>query len=128
MDEVGVMGSEPVRVAGVEMIFGAHLPPGTLMIPKYTVFSPAKTQNLSWKSGKPVYQIVDSDGHVYVLQGHKIPVEALATLGERMQKLPAGWKYRVIVLDEDLIMKLTPNVPIPSLQDEFNQIYIRIPE
>ena len=128
MDEVGVMASKPVRVAGVSMVFGAHLPPGTLKIPKYTVFNPAKFQNLLWKAGQPVYQLVDGDDHVYVLQGHKIPVDKLATLGTQFKELPEGWKYRVKVLDEDLVMKLTPNKPIPSVQDEFDQIYIRIPQ
>lgn len=128
MDEVGVMASEAEEVAGVEMVFGAHLPPGTLAIPKYTVFNPAKFQNLVWKAGKPVYQIVHADGHVYVLQGHKIPAEELAALGDRFQNMPEGWEYRVKVLDDDLVMHLTPSEPIPSIQDEFDQIYIRIPE
>lgn len=128
MDEVGVMASEPVEVAGARMVFGAHLPPGTLKIPKYTVFNPAKYQNLTWKAGKPVYELVDADGHVYVLQGHKIPTDELATLGEKFKNLPEGWKYRVKVFDDDLVMKLTPLKPIPSVQDEFDQIYIRIPE
>ncbi len=128
MDEVGVMASHPVPVAGIEMVFGAHLPPGTLKIAKYTVFNPAKFQNLTWKRGKPVSQLVDPDGHVYVLQGQKVPEEELATLGERFKNLPEGWKYRVQVLDKDLVMKLTPKAPIPSVQDEFDQIYLRIPE
>ena len=127
MDEVRVMGSEPVSVAGADMAFGAHLPAGTLSTPKYTVFYPAKYQYLAWEAGKPTYQLVDPDGHVYVVQGHKIPVDELATLGDRMEQLPEGWEYRVTVLDEDLVMDLTPNEPIPSVQDEFDQIYIRIP-
>ncbi len=128
MDEVGVMASKPLPVAGVDMVFGAHLPPGTLKISKYAVFNPAKFQNLTWKAGKPVYQLVDPDNHVYILQGYKVPEKSLATLGEQFQKLPKGWKYEVKVLTEDLVMKLTPKEPIPSVQDEFNQIYIRIPE
>jgi hypothetical protein len=128
MDEVGVIASPPVPVAGVNMVFGAHLPPGTLKIAKYTVFNPAKFQNLVWKAGKPMYQLVDPDGHVYVLQGHKIPQDQLATLGKRFEKLPDGWKYRVQVMEKDLVMNLTPKAPIPSVQDEFDQIYIRIPE
>ncbi len=128
MDEVGVMGSEPVDVAGVKMNFGAHLPPGTLAAPLYEVFLPAKTQNLTWVAGKPVYQLVDPDGYVYVLQGHKIPADQLDTLGDRFMKLPDAWEYRVKVPDEDLVMNLTPNEPIPSVKDEFDQIYIRIPE
>ena len=128
MNEVSVMVSQPVSVAGVDMVFGAHLPPGTMATPKYKVFSPAKTQNLLWQAGEPVYQLVAPDGHVYVLQGHKVPVESLATLGDRFKKLPEGWNYRVNVLTKDLVMNLTPNAPIPSVQDEFNQIYIRIPK
>ena len=128
MDEVGLMMSEPVSVAGVAMGFGANLPPGTMSIPKYTVFNPAKTQNLLWKAGRPTYQLVDPDGYVYVVQGYKVPKDSLATLGDQFQELPEGWEYRVNVLSEDLVMNLTPNEPIPSVQDEFDQIYIRIPE
>lgn len=127
MDEVGVMVSEPIAVAGINMVFGANLSPGTMNIPKYTVFNPAKYQNLTWKAGKPVSQIVDADGHVYALQGNKIPTTELATLAQKFQKLPEGWEYRVVTLDKDLVMNLTPNEPIPSVQDEFDQIYIRIP-
>lgn len=128
MDEVGVMASKPVSVAGVKMVFGAHLPPGTMGMAKYAVFNPAKFQNLVWKAGKPAYQIVDADGHVYVLQGNKIPTAELAKLGDKFKELPKGWKYRVEVLKKDLVMNLTPKEAIPSVQDEFDQIYIRIPK
>ena len=108
------------------MVFGAHLLPGTLKIAKYDVFNPAKFQNLTWKAGKPVYELVDADGHVYVLQGHKIATDELVSLGEKFQHLPQGLKYRVRVPDKDLVMNLTPKAPIPSVQDEFDQIFIRI--
>lgn len=128
MDEVSLMFSEPVAVGDSKMVFGGHLPPGTMKLPKYTVFNPKKTQNLQWQAGKPVYQLVDPDGHVYVLQGYKVATEDLATLADKFEKLPEGWKYRVQVLDEDLVMNLSPQKAIPSVQDEFNQIYIRIPK
>lgn len=128
MDEVGVMVSKPVTIAGVEMNFGAHLPAGTMTIPKYTVFNPAKYQNLVWKAGRPTYQLVDPDGYVYVLQGYKVKKEDLATLGSKFKELPKGWKYQVVSPSEDLIMNLTPAHAIPSVQDEFDQIYIRIPK
>ena len=128
MDEVGVMASEPVTIAGVEMNFGAHLPAGTMNTPKYKVFNPAKYQDLVWKAGKPIYQLVDPDGHVYVLQGYKVKKEDLATLGSKFKELPGGWKYQVESPSEDLVMNLTPEHAIPSVQDEFDQIYIRIPQ
>ena len=128
MDEVDQMGAPPVSVGGVDMSFGAHLPPGTMSTPVYTVFNPAKYQNLTWKAGTKSYQLVDPDGHVYVVQGHKIPTDQLDTLRDRMEKLPEGWEYRVVTLEEDLVMNLTPAQAIPSVQDEFDQIYIRIPD
>lgn len=128
MDQVGVLASEPVDVAGVDMVFGAHLPPGTLGTPAYEVFSPAKTQNLVWDAGKPVYELVDPNGTVYVMQGYKVPQDELATLADNMTELPDGWEYRVENLTDDLVMNLTPDEPIPSTTDEFDQIYIRIPE
>ena len=45
-----------------------------------------------------------------------------------MEGLPDGWEYRAVDLEEDLVMNLTPAEPIPSVSDEFDQIYIRIPE
>lgn len=127
MDEVRVMGSEPVEIGGVDMIFVAHLPAGTMSIPKYTVFSPAKTQYIVWEAGKPTYRLIDADGHAYLLQGHKVPTHELDGLGGQFKNLPEGWSYNVVVPDEDLVFDLTPDEPIPSVQDEFDQIYIRIP-
>jgi hypothetical protein len=128
MDEVGVMCSEPVDVAGTHMVLVAHLPPGTTSTPVYEVFDPAKYQDLTYKAGEPTYQLVDPDGHVYIVQGHKIKVDELATLGDQFKKLPDGWKYQVVHPDEDIVMNLTPAHAIPSVIDEFDQIYIRIPE
>jgi hypothetical protein len=128
MDEVSLMLSAPVAVAGVNMVFGGVLPPGTLSISHYAVFNPAKFQNLVWKAGKPTYQLVDLDGLVYVVQGYKVKKEDLVTLGEKMTKLPEGWTYQVVSPSEDLMMNLTPAKTIPSVQDEFDQIYIRIPK
>ena len=48
--------------------------------------------------------------------------------GGEFQGPPEGWEYVVNVLTEDLVMNLTPDAPIPSVQDEFDQIYVRIPE
>ncbi len=128
MDRIGMMLSEPTQVAGATMGFGAHLPAGTMGTAHYEVFNPAKYQNLVYKAGQPVYQLVDPEGHVYVLQGYKVETEELAKLGEMLGKLPEGWTYRVETADEDLVMNLTPAAPIPSVGDELDQYFIRIPE
>ena len=101
MDTVRVMASEPVDVAGVAMVFGAHLPPGTMGSAAYTVFNPAKYQYLVWEAGKPTYQIVDADGNAYAMQGYKVEQDQLASLGDQFKDLPAGWSYHVVTLEED---------------------------
>jgi hypothetical protein len=61
------------------------------------------------------------------MQGNKVPSDSLATLGSQFKELPAGRSYNVVDSTEDLVMNLTPDEAIPSVQDEFDQIYIRIP-
>ena len=41
---------------------------------------------------KSVFELMDPDGHIYVLQAHdaQFPIESLAKLGEQMKQLPQG--------------------------------------
>jgi len=96
----------------------------------YTVFMPKKTQKMVYSKGKPVYELVDPDGKIYVLQARKeqVPMESLATLGQQMKQLPTGWQYRTRILTEDLVLDLGPNQTIYAVGDEFHQYYTRIPE
>jgi hypothetical protein len=57
----------------------------------YKVFFPKKTQKMVYSKGKLVYELVDPDGNVYVLQAHeeKFPIDSLVKLGEQL-KLPKG--------------------------------------
>ena len=61
----------------------------------YNVFFPKKTQKMVYSKGKLVYELVDPDGNVYVLQAHeeKFPIDSLVKLGEQL-KLPKGWQFR----------------------------------
>lgn len=95
----------------------------------YTIFMPKKTQRMVYYKGKPVYELVDPDGNEYVMQAHdaEFPIESLATLGEKLKKLPAGWKYQTRILTENLVLDLTPNQTIYAVGDEFNQYYTRPP-
>lgn len=127
MDSVRVYASDPVDILGEPMVYGAVLSGSTSTAPQYTVFYPTKNQYLVWDADKPTYQLTDADGYNYVLQGYKVPKEDLDTLGDQFQDLPEGWSYNVVTVAEDLVFDLTPDAPIPSVQDEFDQIYIRIP-
>ncbi len=134
MDEQTASFGETARFAGLDARWAATL---SLSIAKaqtgghpYTIFMPKKTQKMVYSKGKPVYELVDPDGNNYVMQAHdeQFPIESLATLGQRMKKLPKGWQYRTRTLVEDLVLDLKPDQTIYAVGDEFNQYYTRPPK
>ena len=72
---------------------------------------------------KSVFELMDPDGHIYVLQAHdaQFPIESLAKLGEQMKQLPKGWQYRTRALTEDLVLDLGPDKR--STPSEMNSKY-----
>lgn len=80
-----------------------------------------------WDAGKKVYELVNPDGLAYVMQARCIGVdptiseESLDTLGDKLS-MPAGWSYRVRVLDKELVVDTTAHVAT-VLQDEFENTY-----
>ena len=80
-----------------------------------------------WDAGKPVYELVDTDGRPFVMQARCVGVdsrmteESLATLGDRLA-LPAGWTYRSRVLDSELVIDTSATLAT-VVQDEFENTY-----
>ena len=80
-----------------------------------------------FEAGKPVFELVNPDGKVYVMQALCMGVDpnmteaSLHTLGERLQ-MPEGWTYRVRTLDQELIVDTTAT-KATVLQDEFENSY-----
>lgn len=78
-------------------------------------------------AGKPVYELIDPDGREFVMQARCIGVdpamseESLATLGERLA-LPAGWSYRMRMLDSELVIDTSATLAT-VVQDEFENTY-----
>lgn len=93
----------------------------------YTVRHVNRGAVFFFDAGKPVYELVDPDGVAYVMQAYCIGVDptltqdSLAGLGERLA-LPAGWSYRVRVLDEELVVDTTAAVAT-VIQDELENSY-----
>ena len=81
-----------------------------------------------YTKGKPIFELVDSDGHSYVLQARaeQFPIESIAALGKQLRQLPKGWQYRTRNLSEDLLLDLGPDETIYAVGDEFHQYYTRI--
>ncbi len=81
-----------------------------------------------YDAGKPVYEITDDGGNVYVMQtfaaivDKTLTIDQLAGLGERL-KLPRGWSYGSRVLEEEL--RLTASGQAHLIQDELQNSYQR---
>jgi hypothetical protein len=133
MDSQTVSLGATASFQGLEARWGARVDPAMLSkaakgSEPYKVFNPRKTQKMLYAKGKPVYELVDPDGHSYVLQAREemFPIDSLATLGERMKQLPKGWQYRTRILTEDLVLDLKADQIICGVGDEFHQYYTRI--
>src|SRR5262245_4812190 len=54
--------------------------------------SPCRKRRTGWSMPrvKSVFELMDPDGHIYVLQAYdgQFPIESLAKLGEQMKQLP----------------------------------------
>ncbi|HET7714888.1 MAG TPA: hypothetical protein VFK86_04610, partial [Bauldia sp.] len=81
-----------------------------------------------YDAGKPVYEITDDEGNVYVMQtfaeivDKDLTMDDLAGLGDRL-KLPRGWSYKSRVLDAEL--RLTASGEAYLIQDELQNSYQR---
>ena len=102
--------------------FGADFSPGAYVERKVN-----RGAVFFWDAGKKVFELVNPQGVVYVMQALCISVDSnmseqsLDTLGERLS-MPEGWSYRVRVLSEELIVDTTATVAT-VLQDEFENSY-----
>ena len=85
-----------------------------------------RTTVFTFRSGQTVYELVTSDGTVYVMQSYALIVDpalneaSLASLGERLEP-PTGWQYRVRVLDADLQVHADGVAVV--VQDELQNTY-----
>jgi len=134
MDSQTVSFGTKASFGGVDARWVARLPLLTALEAAtgsrpYKVFTPKKTQKMVYAKGKPVYELVDPSGNVYVLQAHeeKFPLDSLANLGQQL-KPPKGWQFRTRDLSDDLIMDLKSDQTIYAIGDEFHQYWTRIPK
>ena len=97
--------------------------PGWLRYKKTPV---ERSTTITFKAGKPVFLLDDPDGKVWCMKAYRDSYgqtyASLNTLGARYKDLPAGYKFRVVVLDRDLILKPTGSLAT-IMQDEFENTY-----
>jgi len=133
MDSQTLLLGETASFGGIKARYAATLDTATVQksamgSAPYKFFTPKKTQKMVYSKGKAVFELVDAEGHVYVMQARNEdhPIDSLATLGEGMKMLPKGWQYRTRVLTKDLVLDLRPDKTIYAVGDEFHQYYTRI--
>ena len=122
---------EMATFSGLEARWAAQAPlsvvqQGATGAEPYKIYTPAKTQKMVYEKGKSIYELIDPDGHPYVLQAREeqFSEDDLAGLGEQLN-LAAGWDYRTRVLSEDLTLDLGPEETIYAVGDDFHQYYTR---
>lgn len=84
-----------------------------------------------YHSGKPVYELIDPKGHVYVMQSYtsevtKLNEASLASLDKQL-RLPKGWSFRTGVLTSDKTLVVKHNEAM-ILLDNFKNVYQRVPK
>jgi hypothetical protein len=132
MDWQELSFGETATFGGIDARWAAQAPlsavqKGASGAAPYQVYTPEKKQKMRYDKGKAVFELVDPEGNVYVLQARneEFPMESLATLGDKLT-LPEGWRYRTRVLAEDLVLDLGPGETIYAVGDDFHQYYTRI--
>jgi len=96
------------------------------MVP-YQELKSHRKSTFTFKKGKPVFILDDPQGTPWVMQAFgkivdpSLTYDDLKDLGGRL-KPPEGWKYRVAVIDQDLIIS-TPRGYNWIVQDELQNTY-----
>ncbi len=86
--------------------------------------------HFGFDKGKQVFILDDPDGNPWVMKSMSLithpeqKFDELGTLGSRL-KLPAGWKFRAPVLEQDLILTPDKDGVAHITQDDFGNTYDR---
>lgn len=107
----------------------SHMPASVKMAPGFLTYKKAPVERkteLTFSAGKPVFLLDDPDGKVWVMKSwrdaHGQTYEGLKDLGSRYQSLPEGYRFRVKVLDKDLVLRPTEGTAT-VMQDEFENTF-----
>jgi hypothetical protein len=105
---------------------------GNRAVDQSTPYKPAtiaRKSALGWNKGTQVLLLDDADGNTWVLKGFQLGIHPKHTYEEfvaagqsNFKQLPPGWKFRVKVLEKDLIEKPESGVAT-IMPDEFFNVY-----
>jgi len=125
-----LINSTPVTLASIPMREA-----GILRIPVIDSLKSSKSyrqhtvdRQTTWiyKAGKPVYELIDPKGNVYVMQSycvgkHPQTISSLAELGSKLAR-PVGWQFKTGILKKSETLQAINNHAI-VVQDNFLNTY-----
>lgn len=95
----------------------------------YKPMTIARDSRVGWNKGSKVMILDDADGNAWIMKGFQLGLQPrfdyedfLANGAGYFNNLPAGWKFRVTTLEQDLIE--TPQNGVATIMsDEFFNVY-----
>lgn len=134
LDWIDIFGGRERDFNGKKIPWGAELNLSleqllTLGKEGYKPMTIARKSKFGYNKGTLAFLIDDAEGNTWIMKGFEIgknprwSYEQFAVdPASHYQKLPAGWKYRTKVLDQDLV--LIPETGIATIMpDEFFNVY-----
>lgn len=88
----------------------------------------ARKSQMGFNKGKPVYILEDPEGNPWVMQAYGLindptqTYESMSSLDKKL-KLAEGWKFRVTVLKQDLVIHAGSDGMAHIVQDELGNTY-----
>ena len=94
--------------------------------PHYQQWRVERKTTWVYESGKPVYELIDPEGHIFVMQSYSLQKQSqtessLSSLGKTLT-LPSGWRFKTGVLQKQEELPVKDNVAI-VVQDNFLNTY-----
>lgn len=130
MDEQTLGLGETKNFGGIEARYAATLPLSALGsgngADPYVPYVSAKLQTMTFEAGKPYYQLVDPEGHSYVMNAYGEEVRDGNPSNLTEQLSPAeGWRFETVTAIEKLVVEGTMDHPVKMVGDDMHQYYTR---
>lgn len=96
----------------------------------YRIHQINRKTDYTYFKGQKIYELVSDKGEVYTMQAgsreidKNLTINDLDNIGSRL-KLPAGWKYQVLVLQADVTYKIDGTAYV--IQDDLQDTYQKNP-
>lgn len=112
----------------MNLLASLELAPGMTESTPYIPLTVNRRTTFVFQAGREVYEVVDADGAVYVMQSLALTIDSeqdladLPRLGSRLE-LPEGWTFGARVLEEPLVMRAQGQAVIVT--DDLQNTYQR---